>query len=510
MRQGWAVRVMRLAAVLLGWAVATATHAAVSTDKGPVEGQVSDGVAAYLGIPFAAPPVGPLRFRPPQPHAAWSQALAAKQLAPPCIQGSVPPIVQGPIPPSEDCLTLNVWSPVGQGARLPVMVWLYGGGFRGGTASAPYFDGAAIARKARAVVVTLNYRLGALGFLALPALDKQDPQHVSGNLGIRDQQAALRWVKRNIAAFGGEKRQVAVFGESAGAISIEYHLISPASRGLFARAIIESSVAGAAAPTLAEGEAAGARLATELGCTGDDGLACLRAKPAGSFATATTPSGPVVDGVIIPVLPLTALRAGHFLRVPVLIGSNHDEFTVYVWRVQAALGHPMTADDYAAQLRKTYGARADAVLAAYPVSAWPSPLQAYAATQTDSLVACPTDAARRALARDVRVYGYEFTEPDPVPGPLLGPPTEGLQYGDYHTSEVAYVFGLDLQGKKLTGKDATLSDRMIADWGRFAAAGTPGLGWPSDRTGAQVLMLSNQPKINADFAKRHQCEFWQK
>lgn len=486
----------------------------IGTQLGPID--------AFLGVPYAAPPVGDLRFRAPQPHAAWTTPRQATQVAQTC------PLVapNGSPTGSEDCLYLNVFTPsqTVAGGR-PVMVYIPGGGFTRGSASSPYYNGQYIAEQAGVIVVVITYRVGALGFLTAPALDAETPARTSGNYGLLDQQAALRWVRDNIAAFGGNPQNVTLFGESAGADSTEYALATPATAGLFQRAIIESAVGGVLIPNLpiAVAEATGgATVISAVGCANaSDVAACLRALPAAAFLTpaATTPGSslPVVDGVVLPQQPLQAFRSGRFNRVPVILGSNHDEGTAFVWPIEAALGGPLTAAGYSAQLQGLYGpVPAEEVAGEYPVGAYPSPIQALAAVYTDANVACPTFEKRKALARYVPVYGFEFNEPNPARGPLLGPPEPGLAYGDYHTAELPYVFGVTApSGVPVAGKDLALSQSVISYWTNFATIGDPNRSqaipfWFDYRLRRQLISLQDQitqlpdSKFNAD----HHCSFW--
>lgn len=498
------------------------------TDKGVVTGVVQGETAAFLGIPYAAPPVGELRFRPPEPHAPWATPLAATTPASPCPQ-VLNSVSTNEASANEDCLYLNVWTKLGhgrnrKGGSRPVMLWIYGGGFQFGSGSSPYYNGALLAEKGDVVVVTFNYRLGALGFLTTPALDAESPAHVSGNYGIEDQQAALRWVRRNIASFGGDPRNVTIFGQSAGARSVEYQLASPYAAGLFDRAIIESSGGGAA--TLAASEAgSSAGIIKAVGCdAAGDVAACLRAVPATDFLSPTPLSpgnaAPVVDGVVIPRQPLDALNSGRFNRVPTIVGSTHDEWTALTWPVEAPPNPPvLTEAAYAAQVSATYRGNALAVLAQYPANSYPTPTQALATAETDSNIACPTLLARQALARYVPTFGYEFSEADPARGSLLGPPVLGLDYGAYHTSDVPYVFGVSTpDGAALTGKDVPLSDRIMAYWTNLAKSGGPNLPslgdagpyWPDYRFGQSLISLQDDVAqiSEASFEQDHRCSFW--
>ena len=507
------------AAALPVWAQAAAPT--VTTAKGELVGLSVGTVDEFLGVPYAAPPVGDLRFRAPVPHAPWTTPIQATQVAAVCPQ--IRPVATG----SEDCLYLNVYAPAGAatGAGLPVMVYIPGGGFTQGSASSPYYDSQYIVRQAGVIVVTVTYRVGALGFLTTPALDAENPNKVSGNYGLLDQRQALRWVRENIAAFGGNPANVTLFGESAGADSIEYQLSAPATAGLYQHAIIESSVGGFQIPSLpiAVSEATGgAAVVSAVGCAAaSDVAACLRALPPYAFLApvAANPGStlPVVDGVVVPQAPLAAYRSGKFVHVPIIFGSNHDEGTVFVDGIEAA-GVPLTAAGYVAQLRTLYGASALKVLGEYPLANYTSPIQALAAVYTDGNTACPTSEKRATLAKKVPVYGYEFNEVNPAQGPLLGPPEPGLDYKDYHTAELPYVFGvLSPNGVRLTNqKDINLSGYIINYWTNLATSGNPnsnrgdGPFWFNEGLVPSLLSFKDyiQQLPEAQFRIDHHCKFW--
>jgi para-nitrobenzyl esterase len=500
----------------------------VNTDKGIVVGtavpSASPAVNAFLGVPYAAPPVGALRLRAPQGHAAWSTPVQATQVAQPCTQ-YVPQL--GQVVGGEHCLYLNVYAPAAAShVQRPVMVFIPGGGFTQGSASSPYYHAQAIVEQSGAIVVEVTYRVGALGFLTAPALDAENPHHVSGNYGVLDQQAALRWVNTNITAFGGDPSRVTLFGESAGADSTEFQLASPLAAGLFQRAIVESSVGTPLIPflTLAQSESGpGAAEITNVGCSGaSDVAACLRALPASKFVASGIVAGtntyPVVDGWALNAQPLAAFKAGQFNKVPVIVGSNHDEFTTLVATTfPQFVNPPLTTDGYAGALQQFFGPGATTVQAQYPASAYQSPLQALATVMTDAFVACQTEAKRAALAARVPTYGYEFNEPNPARGPIFGPPVQGLTYGDYHTAELPYVFGVTApNGDPVTGKDLTLSQEVISYWTNFAATSYPSSlphagdpVWPLYLQG-QLISLKDQIATLpvSSFSADHKCGFW--
>ena len=519
------------AALALAWALGLSgtAHAEMipaETDAGVVLGTADNkGVAAFLGIPYAAPPVGELRFRPPQPHARWSSPVTADKFGSPCPQSAR--LGGGSL--NEDCLFLNVWAPLLPGGRKPVMVFIHGGGFTAGNGGAnpggPDFSGDDIARRGDVVVVTINYRLGVLGFLAAPTLDAESPQRVSGNYGLQDQQAALSWVRRNIARFGGDPNNVTLFGESAGAGSVLLQIVSPGATGLFHRAIAESG-ADSQTPPLAVGEAIDAAAVAQLGCSAaSDVAACLRAAPVATIINSgARVVGPVIDGVTLPRQPLEALASGRFNHVPTMIGTNLNEGTYFIAVAALGAGRALTAADYSAALQANLPTQAAQVKAAYPLSNYSTPANALAAVGTDSVFACGSERVRSLLAPQVPVWGYEFAQPSPALNVPL-PVAPGVDLGDSHTTELGYVFGHDGVGTPFSGQDGFLANEVIGYWTRFAASGNPNFApRPSaivsqiayDRAFWQrytanqplVLSLKVRPTPTADFAVRHQCALW--
>ena len=489
----------------------------VGTDKGAVRGMYAGDAREFLGIPYAAPPVGALRWRPPQPAFPWAGVRDATKPGSTCAQfGS---IATGVLTTStaEDCLYLNVYTPKTARHRpLPVMVWIHGGAFTGGAGS--IYDGAVLAPKGGAVVVTINYRLGSFGFLALPSLDQAGP---SGDYGLLDQQAALRWAHRNASAFGGNPRDVTIFGESAGAASVCDNMASPTASGLFARAIAESGCL-LPAPSRPSAEQQGSAFAASLGCTDPaTAAACLRAKPPATILQAQISRfwSPVAGGPVLPSSPATAFAAGQYAHVPLLQGTNHDEGRFFAAFEFDAAGHPLTAAQYPPLIQASYGANAPAVLAHYPLSAYPSPDLAYAQVFTDSAFSCPALQADHLAARS-GVYAYEFSDPNP---PNDFAQTFSFTLGPAHSTELQYVFQkipyLDIT-PAFTPAQFALSDQIIGYWSRFAATGNPNAGrdgaarpyWPRSSaasTAIQELVPSaTAPESAAQFAATHQCAFW--
>ena len=341
----------------------------VETAAGTVRGVVESDHRLFAGIPYAAPPVGPLRFRPPAPVRAWTGIRDATEPGPRCIQdpGADPEFGKQS---DEDCLSLNIWTPEMTGTPRPVMVWIHGGSFTGG--SGKIYDGRWLVSR-DIIVVTINYRLGTLGFLADPSLG---PPGDVGNYGLQDQQAALRWVRDNIAGFGGDPERVTVAGESAGGMSVCDHLVAPGSKGLFRAAIIQSAPCGAQAD-LATAQRRSVEYTAKAGCADPKTAAdCLRSLPVDKLREPVTffnigenaLPGPVVDSAALPVDPVTAIARNDAARVPVLIGTNRDEFTLFVALQYLRLGKVYTAEQYPQLLRDTFGDNAAAVGERYPPS----------------------------------------------------------------------------------------------------------------------------------------------
>jgi para-nitrobenzyl esterase len=510
------------AGVMLGTPAAGAASPAppvVHTASGAVRGLVYADHRLFSGIPYAEPPVGALRWRPPQPVRPWRGVRDATRPGPVCPQFAG----NGTITGSEDCLYLNVTTPrLARDSRLPVMVWIPGGGFVLGAGSD--YDPSRLATQGRVIVVTVNYRLGALGFLDLPALKAQSAD--SGNYGLADQQAALRWVRRNITAFGGNPHNVTVFGQSAGAYSMCAHLAAPGSRGLFTRAIVQSGPCGNSFVTDSTAEARGLEAAAQLGCSQPATMvACLRSKPAaslvplgaGSVFTATTPIGdlpwmPVVGTPVLPVQPLVALRSGTAARVPLMQGSTRDELRPFVALQFNPPSQKVTAQTYSAILSQVFGSRAAAVLARYPVSHYPSPGIALATVLTDwghKLGACPVLPADDAAARHSPVYAYEWAQDS-------GQTLAGLPLGAPHGGELPYLFdGSFTQQPPLSDPaQLELSRQLISYWTNFAGTGNPNGGgltpWPAYHANGPVLSLASGPQgiTTTNFATAHQCSFW--
>src|SRR6516164_4679492 len=315
------------------------------TANGPVRGLANGAVDEFLGIPYAAPPVGALRWQPPQPGASWSGVRDATRFAPHCPQ---PATLFGQASMSEDCLYLNVFTPSHQqaGSHFPVMVWIHGGGLVTGESND--FDPAPLVADG-ATVVTINYRLGALGSLAHPALADANGQ--SGDYGLMDQQAALRWVQRNIAGFGGDPRNVTIFGESAGGLAVLSQVASPQARGLFERAIIESGSYNLTQPSLSSAETAGKAFAASAGCASQT-AACLRSLPVSTILADQGGYTPNINSEVLPETLGTAFATGNFNRVPIINGTNRDEWRTFI-AFDELFGNPITAANYRSMISST-------------------------------------------------------------------------------------------------------------------------------------------------------------
>ena len=482
---------IRVAAMGLAMGMlATSAAAQVKTTGGLVSGTTSaDGkVRIYQGIPYAAPPVGDLRWRAPQPVVPWAGVRDAARPGPACIQAKM----FGDISfaqMSEDCLTLNVFAPAdAKGGTLPVMVWIHGGGFQAGGGPEPRHDGQAFARKG-VVLVTINYRLGVFGFLAHRELTEETARQVSGNYGMLDQVAALRWVKDNIAAFGGDPGNVTIFGESAGSFAVSGLMASPLTKGLFHKAIGESGAffsAGGGTLSLAplgEAEKAGAAFVASVGAPS---IAALRAKPAQEVLDAAQKTkqffSPIIDGYFLPSDAYAIYAEGRQHRVPLLAGWNADEMRAAV----TLRPQKPTAQSFADDARKRFGGHADAILKAYPAATDAEALESAAALGSDMFIGYATWKwiEMHTATGGAPVYRYSFDRKIPVPpgNAVMGMPATSADIGARHAGEIEYVFGslgLSLPKVPWEPADRALSDAMTTYWANFARTGDPnGAGLP--------------------------------
>jgi para-nitrobenzyl esterase len=485
------------------------SHPIVATADGRLRGQAAGTTDEFLGIPYAAPPVGPLRWRPPQPAAHWTGVRPATKFGPHCPQTGSP---FGLASMSENCLFLNVYAPAGslRGGSLPVMVWIHGGDLTAGESND--YNPAGLVRDGT-IVVTINYRLGALGFLADPAL--KSPNGSSGNYGLMDQQAALRWVQQNIRQFGGSPRNVTIFGESAGGLSVLSQLVSPAARGLFAKAIIESGSYSLLQPSLTTAEASGEAFAAKAGCASQT-AACLRRLPVQTILDDQGAVGPDIDGTVLTQSIGTALASGDFSHVPVIDGTNHDEWRLFIAIFQPLTG-PVTAANYQNMIASTASvsaAEAAVVAAHYPLRRFASPAEALGAVGTDAIFACPALTMDRDLSRFTPTFAYEFND-EHAPERFLSPVT-GFSYGAAHASELQYLFHLnesEFPGT-LTPQQQRLSTAMQRYWTNFARSGSPSAPgvppWPQLSSSSQrmISLVPPAPQVETGFAAEHQCAFW--
>jgi para-nitrobenzyl esterase len=462
---------------------------------GRVAGVVASGIGTFKGIPFAAPPVGALRWKAPQPVKPWTGVKQASAFAPACVQdASFPKLFGAPPTLSEDCLYLNVWTPAKSASdALPVMVWIYGGGFVLGQTSVPLYDGARLAEKG-VVLVSVAYRLGVFGFLAHPDLSRESGKG-SGNYGLQDMVAGLQWVKANIAKFGGDPTRVTIFGESAGGIAVSMLAAAPAAKGLFHRAISESggnfapprlaNEGGQNAPALKVAEANGQEFLAKLKA-GD--IKAARELPADKLQAAVGPGlqngfWPVFDGDVLPGDQYELYRTGRFNDTPVLIGTNSDEGALF-----AQPG--MNAARFESMIRAGYGKQADSVLAAYPHTSEADATKAGKDIMRDSLFAWPTWAWAMLQSQKGKGHAYVYYFDHRTPQS----PT-----GANHGSEMAFVFRNLIGGGPvgLSGParpdDTAMSELMSSYWVNFAKNGDPnGPGlprWPAFTSSSQSLML---------------------
>ena len=540
-----------------------AQAAPVATNSGPVEGIAKSGVTQFLGIPYAAPPVGALRWMPPQPAVKWSAVKMADHFGPTCAQVTTLGPFAGPANANEDCLTLNVFAPP-SAKKLPVLLWIHGGGYVDGESND--YDASKLARQGKMVVVTINYRLNLFGFLAVPELGG------SGNYGLQDMQAALRWVHENIAGFGGDAGNVTVGGQSAGAGAAAAMVVSPGAKGLIHRAIFQS---GGYTP-FAKKEIAlerGRKFIIASGCGPANNMAqCLRGLPASKVvalagtASANGPfiNGPYVDGNVIPHQTIDAIESGDFNKVPVMIGTTLDEGNFFNGITQYFKPDhaPINEADYRDYL-KVYSGNAgpggsapaypadtiDAILKRYPfgkpegnisvidpttgknsgrtldisklsdVDTPPVPPQLAWDRAHSDMLACRNQYISGALSKQVPVYSYRFEDRT---APSYFPAMPGYQSLAYHTSDIQYVFtgyhgGPDGLPTHLDEKQQWLSDRLIAAWANFARSGNPNgngnVPWPRWKVDGPSIFIQDdawrRTPTNPEFAGANNCPFWQ-
>jgi para-nitrobenzyl esterase len=502
----------------------------ISLTSGKIEGSAEGGARRFLGIPYAEPPVGSLRWKAPVKSAGWSTLRRATEFGGRCAQTAS--LQTGTGTDNEDCLYLNVWTPDPAPERpLPVMFWIHGGGNQNGstsdsvpTLSPPrlFYDGQSFAANHGVVLVSVNYRLGVFGYLAHPALSAEGSP--SGNQGLLDQRLALEWVRDNIAAFGGDPQNVTIFGESAGARNVCFHVVSPGSKGLFHRAISQSGDCTGKIPTRAEAEVQAVDYVAAIGCSQvADVLDCLRGKPASALmipeqlvgaAPDPVPGGsgysggtprwefrPVVDGTVVPKMPRDLFTEGAIAKVSYLMGTNTEEGALSHLTAPAAA----TEADYLLALERRFGSFGSRVAAAYPASDFPSPNAALIRVSTDFRYACAVqDFAARATRAGLSVYAYNFDLPYAIPG-------LGTTLGPAHGAELTFVFN-SLAPEQWPANNQAISELMQGYWSRLARSGDPnGNGAPewtafsSERGNRLNLDLDPNP-VEAFRAER--CALW--
>ncbi len=499
----------------------------IMTTSGPVKGMTIEGIAVYLGIPYAAPPAGNLRWKPPVPPEPWKEPRLMDNYGSACPQTeeSVMPRL---INIGENCLTLNIWTPaVNEAESLPVMMFIHGGGFARGRGSDPIFNTPHLSKKG-VVLVTINYRLGALGFLAHPALTAESPNHNSGNYGIMDQIMALKWIKENIHQFGGNPNNVTIFGQSAGGASVIALMASPLSRGLFHRAIAQScSYAPPVIRHLSKHqhgldsmETLSIRFVEELGVKNKDNpLKELRAMPwqelvhiwekavqnkqAGTKVSGSWMLNHLInDGYVLKQSPGKVFKSGKQHNVPFITGTTLDEGSVIVF-----LMNVVTVEKYYAYLERCFGQQWHTVLEKYPAHDDTSAVKVARQLLGDTFVAGSRAMARCMSAIQPKTYLYQFTMPPKIfIFRIPGVKDRVKELGCYHTAELPYLFHF-LPGSKITDEDRKFSEEMMGYWVRFARSGDPNgdnaPSWfPYDLSAEQHLILDNPVEVGWHLNKK--------
>ncbi|MCE1247549.1 MAG: carboxylesterase family protein [Firmicutes bacterium] len=503
---------------LSGFSYASQTMSeTVKIKNGLIKGKTEEKIRIFQGIPYAAPPVGNYRWKAPQPPADWDGIRECTAFGPACPQPRQKP--DGKY--SEDCLYLNVWTPAKKsGEKLPVMVWIHGGGFNFGSTSLPEYNGLNLSKKG-VVVVTINYRLGPLGFLAHPLLSKESPKGVSGNYGLLDQIAALKWVKSNIAAFGGDPGNITIFGQSAGSRSVTLQLISPLSSGLFHKAIAQSGGPIIGSEYLnpdfngnfANVSKMGEKLASILGCDKEkDTLASMRAKSADEIIKAADCKtglfdeclffAPVFDGYVLPKNPVTAFKTGKQHDVPVITGSTLNEGYIYFLEEKN-----LTLDNYILFFKKRFGSNYQNVLQKHPAFNYQDAIIAIDKIITTGANAFPARFVAESMSnKKSKGYLYQFTR---LPATELA-----KKIKVHHGVDLAYVFGNMKKSDGYTDIDFVLSSKIMAYWVNFAKTGNPnGKGlpyWtPYDKKTEINIEFGNSIKFNRHLYKK-ECDFMER
>ncbi len=479
-----------------------------TTAQGAVQGTETDDYYAFRGIPFGKAPVGALRFAAPEAPDAWNDVRSATEYGSDCIQNDGTG--------SEDCLFLNVFTPKSEG-KHPVMVWIHGGAFVFGSGAGSYIPTRMVSHDT--VVVTINYRLGRFGFLAHPGLSAESEANASGSYGIMDQQLALKWVKDNIEQFGGDASNVTIFGESAGGLSVLSHLVSPASKGLFDKAIVQSGSYSNTQTAMSAAETAGVSFAAQAGCEQASPaleVACLREKTAAQIQAIPASSvTPTLRPDILPTSVLPALSTGDFNKVPVITGTNTDEYSYFL-----ASGPEINEANYENRILTGFGGTVGAaILQRYRLADYGnSPSRLVAAVYTDYAFACNASTQANAIRANnsARSFVYEFA--DRKAPPIIDIPG-WLDAGASHAFEIQYLFGSDAGfAARASEEQVRLANVMTRAWTNFARYGDPSatdgtFDWPaySTQNGFMVSFVPPQPQAytGTQFRAAHQCSFWQ-
>ncbi|WP_213816298.1 carboxylesterase/lipase family protein [Glaciihabitans sp. dw_435] len=488
----------------------------VSTDKGKVRGEADSMVTSFKGIPFAAPPVGNLRWKAPVEAAKWRGVLDATKFGGSCTQGTGwdPGYDQPTL--NEDCLYLNVYRPSNVKAKnLPVFVWNHGGGNTGGAGKDTNPD--KFVTRSDVVYVTINYRLGAMGWLDTASLEQSNRNDgATGNFGLLDQQAALKWVQKNIRAFGGDKNNITLAGQSAGASNTCAQLASPGAKGIIDHAIMQSG--GCSARTADAARASGLRFATQIGCADvATQVSCLRGKtPAEVLAaqTAVRQSGPVAGNRVLPSNPLDLLKAGTLTKVPVIVGAVSDEAQQSVFGSNDYLGNPITTQRLSELISTTYPAAAAQVAAAYPAASYWSPSVAWGDILSDQS-ACSTQTLRDRMANNTRTYSYEFAEKNGPPFTSIWRLNTDYPFGATHVNDLGYLGDYLGTALPFSTDQVALSNQMISYWSSFAEDGSPNVRyapvWPKYTPQGKLLQFvapSAQVVSHATLDAEHNCQLW--
>lgn len=536
-----ALRRVAVASLMVAGALSLSSQSVLSAagpiihiDDGAVQGRVNGNVVEYLGIPYAAPPVGELRWMPPKAPAAWSDTRDATAFGPACGQVNLLGVFAGPVNYNEDCLYLNVIKPASapDDGNLPVLFWIHGGGFLDGAASD--YDASKLANDGNIVVVTINYRLGPFGFFSHPALNNEG--HLAINYGLLDQQFALKWVHDNIAEFGGNPDDITLSGQSAGGASVAFNIISPLSRDMVSKAIIQSSASYLTTIPLSVAEQKGIAFSKAANCgDGDDAAtaACLRRLPAEDLLKLFEPEEtfgpywitPVADGKILPKGGADAFASGDFARIPIMNGSTEDEGSFFAAIPVYFSGKAITNDDIEAYVNRTFGGdaypagTAHKVLDTYKEADFTTPQRRMVAIQSDVMV-CRIQHGTHLLAGKVPLYAYEFRDRS---APPMFPELPEFEQLAYHTADLQYLFPGFHGGDKgerhdLSPSQQSLSDDLVKGWTNFVKTGNPnGEGetvWPAytgKDDGRNILAqeLTGMRAMEDDaFTQEHKCGFW--